>query len=194
MKNVCKLLALAVLLLTGIEVKAADKFDVKVSSDRFLTVELEEGEEGAILFFQDKNGEILFKDSLLLSDHYKKTFNLEVIPNGVYYLNLEKENSVLTAEVTKTASGLELTGKSSKVVFKPQFRVEKNLVKVFLTNPGLGEASFKIYDRKGDLVNTLTFNDLVVNKTFDFSKVPAGTYTITIKVEGRSFSKEFNVG
>lgn len=194
MKNVFKLLVVVVLLLANVEVKAADGFDVKVSNDQILTVELAEGEKGAILFFQDKKGEILFKDNLLFDDNYKKNFNLEVIPNGVYFLILEKENSIQTTEVTKTVSGLELTGKTSKTIFKPQFKVEKNLVKVFLTNPGMKEASFQVYDKKGVLVNTITYDDLVVNKTFDFSKVPAGKYTITVQVEGRTFTKEFNVG
>lgn len=194
MKNVFKFLVVVVLLLANVEVKAADGFDVKLSNNQILTVELAEGEKGAILFFQDKKGEILFKDNHLLNDNYKKTFNLEVIPNGVYFLILEKENSIQTTEVTKTVSGIELTGNSSKTIFKPQFKVEKNLVKIFLTNPAMKEASFEVYDKKGFLVNTITYDDLVVNKTFDFSKVPAGKYTITVKVEGRSFTKEVNVG
>lgn len=190
MKNV---LNLAVLLLMVSEVKAADGFDVKVSNDRTLIVQLEKGEKGAILSFLGKDGEVLFKDSLLLNDVYRKTFNLEVIPNGVYYLSLEKENSILTTEVTKTSAGLELTGKSSKIIFKPRFKVEKDLVRVFLTNPAKTEASFKVYDRGGTLLDTVLYKDLVVSKTFDFSKLPNGMYYITVKVDGRSFYKEIEI-
>ncbi|UJH91819.1 hypothetical protein LZ575_03915 [Antarcticibacterium sp. 1MA-6-2] len=107
---------------------------------------------------------------------------------------MEKEHSFQTTEVTKTVSGIELTGKSSRTIFKPQFKAEKNLVKVFLTNPGMKETSFVVYDKKGGLVNTIYCNDLIVKKTLDFSKVPAGKYTITVHVNGRSFTKEVQVG
>ncbi|UJH91820.1 hypothetical protein LZ575_03920 [Antarcticibacterium sp. 1MA-6-2] len=53
MRNVFKLLVMLIMLV-NFEVKAADGFDVKVSSDQILTVELAEEEKGAILFFRMK--------------------------------------------------------------------------------------------------------------------------------------------
>ena len=177
------------LLVMGVEMKAADDFDVRVSGNQMLTVELDKVEKGTILFFEDKNGEVLFQDRLANNGHYSKAFNLEVIPAGVYYLKLEKENSIQTTEVTKSQQGLKLSGKSSSIVFKPCFKVENKLVRVFLTNPGESTAYFNVYDRNGNLVHSLAYDDLVVNRTFDFSKVPAGEYIISVKVGGNTFHR-----
>lgn len=194
MKDVLKICGMAALLLVSTKVKAAEGFDVKISGNRILTVELDETEEGAILFFQNKNGEILFRDSLFLKEGYTKAFDLEVVPNGTYYLSLEKECSILTTEIRKTALGLTLKEKSSPVVFKPQFLVENDSVKVFLTNPGLKEASFEVYDSNGSLIDTIVYDDLVVKKTFDFSRVPTGEFTIIVRVNGKTFSRKMSVG
>lgn len=194
MKNVFKLSLLLLLLVTGVKMEAAEDIDVRVTEDRVLTVELEDVEKGTVLLFQGKNGEILYKDSLQLNGYYKKAFNLEVIPNGVYYLNLEGESSIRRTEVTKTAEGLKLTGKTSGIIFKPCYKVEESMVKVFLTNPEEKKAQFTVFDKRGQLVTSMDYNESIVSKTFDFSGVPAGEYTINVNVGGRTFSKKLKIG
>lgn len=194
MKNVFKLSVLLLLFVTGVKMEAAEDVDVRVTEGKVLTVELEDVIKGTVLLIQGKNGEILYKDSLQLNGYYKKAFNLEVIPNGVYYLNLEGENSIRRTEVTKTAEGLKLTGKSSGIIFKPCYKVEESMVKVFLTNPEEKKALFTVFDREGRLVTSMNYNDSVVRKTFDFSGVPAGDYTINVNVGGRTFSKKLKIG
>jgi hypothetical protein len=193
MKNVFKLSLLVFLLVSG-GAKAADELDVKVTEKRTITIELDNNTKGTVLLFRGKNGEILFRDSLQLMGHYKRSLDLEVIPNGVYLLSLERENSILTREVVKSPEGVELTGNPSQITFKPCFRVMEREVKVFLTNPGQKTAYFEVYDNNGELVTTVTNRESVIKKSLDFSRVPAGDYIIKVRVGEHTFFKNLKFG
>jgi len=69
----------------------------------------------------------LFKDSITTNSTYQKTFNLELVPNGIYYLDLDNEERVQTTVIAKTNSGLEIE-KESDFVFKPLYKIEDKLV------------------------------------------------------------------
>ncbi|MCM4160323.1 T9SS type A sorting domain-containing protein [Antarcticibacterium flavum] len=193
MKNVIKISLLALMLVSG-SVKAADELDVKVSQKKAITIELNNLSSSSVLLFQDKDGNILFRDSLELNGHYKKTLDLEVIPNGVYSISLEGERSVMSKQVVKTHAGLELTNAPAGILFKPCFEVKEKQVTVFLTNPGKKTIYFDVYDAQGIKVSTLTRREAVIQKRLDFSQVPSGTYTIKVRVGGRIFIEEFDLG
>ena len=193
MKNVFRLFLL-VLLLVSVGAKAADELEVKVTAKRTITIELDNLTTGAVLLFQGKNGEILFRDSLQSQGHYKRTFDLEVIPNGIYLVSLERENSVLTREVVKSNEGVELNGNPSQIIFKPYFKVIEREVQIFLTNPGKKPAYFDVYDKQGNRVTSVTNRGKMIQKRLDFSQVPAGEYTIKVRVGERTFTKNVNLG
>lgn len=193
MKNVFKLSLLVLLLVTG-RAKAADELEVKVTEKRTLTIELDNITIAAVLQLQGRKGEILFRDSLQSQGYYQRTFDLEVIPNGVYLVSLENENRVLTREVVKSIHGVELSGNPSETIFKPCFKVLESQVHVFLTNPGKKIAYFDVYDERGDLVTTITNRGSVIRKKLDFSQVPGGEYIIKVRVGEHTFSKNVKLG
>ncbi len=193
MKNVFRLALLVFLLISG-GAKAADELDVKVTEKKTITIELDNLTTGAVLLLQGKNGEILFRDSVQAQRSYKRTLDLEVIPNGEYLVSLERENSVLTKKVVKSIGGVELNGDASQIIFKPCFKVMEREVQVFLTNPGKKTSYFHVYDSIGDLVTTVTNRGSVIRKSLDFSQVPAGEYTIKVRVGERTFTKSVKMG
>jgi hypothetical protein len=193
MKNVFRL-SLLILFLIGGGAKAAEELDVKVTEKKTITIELDKIESDAVLLLRGKKGEILFRDSLQPQDHYKRILDLEIIPNGVYLISLEKENSVLTREVLKSTEGVNLTVNPSQIIFKPCFEVTEREVQVFLTNPGKKTTYFDVYDNEGSLVTTVTNRGTVIQKKLNFSQVPAGEYTIKVRVGEQTFVKNVRLG
>lgn len=192
MKNVFKNAFLVLSLCTGFLMEAAEDLDVRVLDNLNLKVAINSSEVGDILLLKDTYGKVLFTDSIGEMESYQKTFNLELVPNGVYYLNLDKENSLLITTIKKTDNGLEID-ELSGFVFKPCFQVEDRLVKLFLSNPKQLKAEMKVYDSNGILVGDVKSNELTVKKTFDFSQVPSGNYKVEIKIDGQKFFKELEI-
>lgn len=193
MKNVLKNALLVLSLCTGFLMEAAENLDIKVLNGQNLKVELIKGDKGDVLLLKDSFGKVLFRDSVGKTATYQKVFNLELVPSGIYYLNLDKESSLLVTLVKKTENGLEINN-LSEFVFKPCFKIENKQVKVLLSNPKELKAEMKVYDSNGTLVGSLNSKDLVVYKTLDFSKVPSGTYTVETKIDGQEFKTKLEIG
>ncbi|WP_417887862.1 hypothetical protein [Zunongwangia sp.] len=192
MKNLLKISLLALTLVLSNTLSAKD-IDVKVNKENRLVVELANSQKGAELVLADIHGEVLFKDHLK-SSSYKKALDLNEIPRGTYFLSVEKEGSILTTVISKSNRGVMINDEASKIFFKPFFKtVDGNKVMVSFTNPKSQEVNFKVYDREGTEVASSVNTDLVVKKTFDFSKVPGGEYTISLRVGNQVINKSLDV-
>lgn len=191
MKNVVKFFLVAMLLNTGV-MEASENLDIKVLDSQNLLVELNSGSTEDVLLIKDKFGKVLFKDIIPTNSTYQKTFNLELVPNGIYHLNLDNESRIQTTVIVKTNSGLEIE-KKSEFVFKPWFKIKDKLVRVQLTNPEQTKTFLNVYDSSGILVGNLNSKEVVLKKTLDFSKVPSGKYRIVIDSNGQKFTKEVNL-
>jgi sRNA-binding regulator protein Hfq len=192
MKNAVKISLLVILLNTGFMMEAAEDLGIKVLDSQNLMVELNSGSQGNVLLLKDKFGKVLFKDSITTNSTYHKTFNLELVPNGIYYLNLDNESRIQTTVIAKTNYGLEIE-KESGFVFKPIFKIKDKQVRVLLTNPEQKKTFLKVYDSYGILVGNLNSKEAVLRKTIDFSNVPSGKYRIEIGINGQNFTKEVNL-
>ena len=191
MKNLLKVTVLVLALVLGNIVNAKD-IEVKVKKEQ-LVVSLENTQEGSSLILTDMSGEVLFKDTLMESS-YKKALDLHSIPKGTYFLNFEKDDSIVTTVIRKDNDGVTVNKASSKIFFKPFYKTLEDKVMVSFTNPGYENATFRVYDADGNLMTTSTNNDLVVKKTFDFSEVPAGKYMIALTVGDRTITKTITLG
>ena len=193
MKNVIKNALLVSFLSIGFMMGATEDLDVKVLENQNLKVELNRGEKGDILLLKNTFGKVLFKDSIGKMGAYEKIFNLELVPNGFYYLNLNKKGSLHITSVKKTENGLEID-ELSRFVFKPCFEIEKSKVRIFLSNPKQITAVMKVYDSKGVLVGNLKSRDLIIKRTLDFSDVPSGIYNVETIIDGQKFYNELKIG
>jgi len=131
----------------------------------------------------------LFRDSITTSLTYQKTFNMELVPNGIYYMNLDNESRIQTTVIVKTDSGLDIE-KESSFVSKPSFEIRDKQIRVLWTNSLEKKTVMNIYDSSGILVANLDSKELVLKRTLDFSNVPSGKYRIEIEVDGQNFTKE----
>lgn len=189
MKKVINVILIAVGLTVGNVAYAGGDVNLMIKENQTLVVNLDDVEEGDLLFFTNKDGEILFKDSLLLKDSYSTSLDLGIIPRGIYYLHLEKENHIEVSVIEKTEEGIVIKGDLKKIVFKPQFKEKGKLITVFLTNPEKSATHLEIRDAKGTLVGSARNSRYNFSRIVDFSGVPAGDYIILVRNGNRTFKK-----
>lgn len=185
-------IAALVLMMTGGVFAKNPGLELSVKEKQVLVVELDQVEAGSFLLLEDVAGEILFKNDLT-NGNYETSLDFKVIPVGTYFLTFENDRYIRTSVIEKTRSGLEVK-KQPEVAFKPCFKVENNSVLVFLTNPGEKSTSLTILDAEGRVVGKAKDQEYIFTRTLDFSAMPAGEYTITLRTGKHSFKHKVNLG
>ncbi|MDT0646605.1 hypothetical protein RM545_07880 [Zunongwangia sp. F260] len=193
MKNVIRLSVVTLLLCVSLQVSAAEGLAVKVD-EKSIVVEVGNSVKGATLTLQDRDGVILFKDGLMDGRSYIKALNLEEVPEGIYFLHFEDEFHIFSKKITKSKECLTIEKKNLDVIFKPAFKVDSRMVRFSLPNPEENLTEVIIHDSSGEPMLSMSYKDSIIAKTFDFSKVPAGKYRITIKTKTNTFSKVMSLG
>lgn len=194
MKTTMKTLAMTLLLLVFMNVKAADELDIRINDQQNLIVELQSIEKGAVLSLLDESGEVLFKDRFFNERTYSKILDFENLPDGKYSLKLDKEYSVATSVIRKTGKNITISKGEYSFVYKPVLKVDGYKVALYVANPEETFMHVEIYDKYGESVQYFKTKDLILKRTLDFSRVPAGSYTVTIKTSRNSFKKTLTVG
>lgn len=184
MKNLIKNAIFVILLTAGVAAHAGEGINVKVNEG--LTLEVILAEKGT-LKLEDQKGEVLYKDASINENSYKRMISLAEIPDGTYFLEFEKEDSIVTSVINK--NGGEINIVDDAIVFKPVFDVKETSVKFLLTNPTQKRATLKVYDEDGKLVGEAINTDFVFKKTLDFSKMPKGEYTVSLRIGENNFLK-----
>ncbi len=190
MKKLSRFAVAVFLFLFTFHARAGKDVEVKIQEEQNLVVEFENMQSSAFLSFRDQKGEILFQDSLTNNKPYRTTLNLEVLPKGIYYLDIEKDFVIHSSIIIKNEDGLVFKGDSSKTVFKPRLKVDKEMVMVFLNNPEMENTRMEVYDSRGNLVCSFKDSRDIFKKTLDFSEVPKGEYTIKFQKGTRTFTEK----
>lgn len=174
----------------GMEV---EKDGISLNGDQTLVVELSKVNQGTLISFEDHKGVILFKDNLLRNGNYNKTLNLQMIPEGIYYLKVEKRFATRIWKIEKNSGGVEIFTNSSTVSFKPHFRKQKDLVQVYMANPGGSNVALTVEDKKGEVLVALAGKNKDFRKNLDFSSLPAGEYYIKVSKGKEKFEERVDI-
>lgn len=193
MKNRIKLMLVALVLSFSINAKASDGWEVTVDSSQTLVVEINKNLQKASLTIQDEQGNIFFKDGLMDTMSYRKSLNLKELPEGTYYVKFENGYNIFTEVVVKSQEGLQLKEGTRKVLFKPSFRLDEKKLRVLFTNPEEKFTRLEICDASGEIVGLVKSSSATIQKTLDFSQVPAGNYFVRIKSGDETFKNEFYI-
>lgn len=194
MKKLLNILIVVAGLTVGYGANTVDDLGLIVKEDNILLIQVDNVQKGDLVYFSDEVGEVLFKHKPALGDAYTTSLDLQNLPAGTYYLNIDKQYFTLTTRIEKTAGGLRIEDESPKTFFKPRFKVDEKLVKVFLTNPAETRTVIKVYDSKGTLVTTIKDKEESISKTLNFSNVPPGEYKIIVQAGRSAFSKIVQIG
>lgn len=170
-----------------------EKDGISVNGDQTLVIELAKVNAGTLIFFEDNEGDILFKDNLLKDGKYNKTLHLEMIPEGVYYLKVEKRFAIRVWKIEKYSNGIEISDNSSTVTFKPHFRKQADLVQVYMANHAENKIALTVEDKKGEVLVSLAEKSKDFRKDLDFSSLPPGEYYIKVSNGKEKFEEKVDI-
>lgn len=195
MKNLFKFsLVLGVALLT-MNVHASDvdfSLGVKKEKGKMITFAISETKQMQLTIYDAKDVVVHTENlnSLELSD---RTYDLQALPEGDYYLVAESELKVATYKISVVGETAELFENPISEEFKPMFMKYRGFVKVNFLNVDESPTVIKIYDRDDILVyDSGMIKDQNIAKVFDIYNIENEEYTIALTDNNKTYTKTFS--
>lgn len=144
------------------------------------------------LTIKDKYGKILH-DEKSVKKEFVKAFNLETLPIGTYFLEVEDDLKISTYTVNVTSSGLEVDRENVEKVFKPSVVQKNKSVDVSMLKLSKKPLDLSIFDSNNELIHKDSLKGEIVNKRYNLSNLKGGVYTMVFKVGDKNFEKTINL-
>ncbi|APA63391.1 hypothetical protein [Maribacter sp. 1_2014MBL_MicDiv] len=146
---------------------------------------------GVQVKLMDSDLNVIYSEKMA-QGHFSKKLNLKDLTDGVYFLSADDN-------MTKYSYTIVLDNNDVKIVesdedIKPFFRKTDNMIFMNYLNLDKSKLSIKIYDTESRTVFTQEVADeMIVEKAFNFADAFPGTYTVTVKSAGKTYTEEFVV-
>jgi hypothetical protein len=164
---------------------------------------LSEGKAKSVVLTMDASSygvQVMLKDADLnviyferMSEgQFSKKLNLKDLTDGIYYLSADDTFIGYSYTIVLRNNTVNIIETAEDV--KPFFRKTSNMIYLNYLNLDRSKFSIKIYDAESRTVYTQEVtNEMIVEKAFNFVDAFPGTYTITIKSEGKTYTENFVV-
>ncbi|WP_294331129.1 hypothetical protein [uncultured Chryseobacterium sp.] len=184
---------LAGFLLISASLMSKDRdFSISVGNVTAKTVnfEIANAKNVSLFVYNDIEGE-LFSEKLDTENAVMKSYNLEDLASGTYYLVAESETKVEKYRISinsNNAMEVEKTPVSS--VNKPEYNISGNMVRLHMTDIK-NSVNISVYDFSNNLFYTANKNgeNGELNMTFDLDPKTSSNYIIRIEENGNVFNK-----
>lgn len=157
------------------------------------TLTLNYAKQGTALAIKDASGSVLYSETIKATGRYKKAFDLNFLPNGNYFFELDKDLEI--KEIPFTLKSGVAKFNEEKVVYKPFIRVEGDLVYVSKLAVDGEPLDVKIYFTEKHKFNaTLVVADKLkandkIEKLYKLTGKNKGEYQIILHSANRTFTK-----
>lgn len=188
MKNVFKRITMLLMLLLTVVVSAKPMFDdVIVSTLKSKTINLQ-------LSNFDGNVDVLIKDIqgvLLYEEEFKgaklsKSFNLDLLPDGSYTIELSSETRINTIPLKIENSTVKVLEGSEVIIYKPVVRIKDDLVYISKLSMLDEKISMELYEKDAILYKSTPESSITFGKVLDISNLPKGEYTLVLNYANRT--------
>ncbi|WP_295212223.1 hypothetical protein [uncultured Chryseobacterium sp.] len=184
---------LAGFLLVSASLMSKDRdFSISVGNVTAKTVnfEIANAKNVSLFVYNDIEGE-LFSEKLDTENAVMKSYNLEDLASGTYYLVAESETKVEKYRISinsNNAMEVEKTPVSS--VNKPEYSISGNMVRLHMTDIK-NSVNISVYDFSNNLFYTANKNgeNGELNMAFDLDPKTSSNYIIRIEENGNVFNK-----
>ena len=159
-------------------------------------ITFENVKKGHQLVIKDANLLVVYKESIKKDGDYARGFDLTALPDGDYYVELNKDVQIVINPFT-VASGIVTFDKEKEtVIYKPSVRLEDNYLFVSRLSLDVQPLAMKIYYSKSayndrELIFSEEIEDTkIVKRIFELSKEKKGKYTVVFETQGRTFTEK----
>lgn len=155
------------------------------------TVTLADFSEGNYtLTIEDLGEDIVYYSEMLKTPKlFSKIFDFSRLEDGDYMLKVEHRNGTKECLFTVTNGDIKVSRKLK--VTKPTFSKSGNKAAFTLSNSSDEVYSIKVISPKGDELHVSKASGKVIKKSFDFSNVELGKYTVLVSSQQNEFAFNF---
>jgi hypothetical protein len=180
MKKLKHIAAIVFFLCTYFYAGAMEKEEeVRLNGEQTLLIDLTNLNQGTVILFEDQFGVTLYKDDLVTGGKYNKRLDLEMVPPGTYFLKVDKRFATKTWKIKKSVEGVKILG-SSFTIDKPHFRIQEEILNVYVANPEKQPIDIIVEDDYGVVLASIKASAKNFEKSLDFSRVPSGEYFVKL--------------
>lgn len=191
MERVFKLTAVIVALFFTTSTYATIYPIVNAGESKSLTIDLNDWASSDVkIIIRDNNGEILHNDGFAKGSIQKRKYNLANLPSGNYVLVIEGNNKKSVSNFMIAGSKVVFDAEETQFIYKPQFIVKNQSVEI--NHLALGEnVKVTIANANGVFFTKEYADKNTINTSFDISKLPYGSYVMTLSTANQYESVKF---
>ncbi|WP_299800833.1 hypothetical protein [uncultured Maribacter sp.] len=146
---------------------------------------------GVQVKLMDSDLNVIYSEKMT-EGQFSKKLNLKDLVDGVYYLSADDNMTAYSYTIVLDNDNVKIVESDEEI--KPFFRKTDNMIFMNYLNLDRADMSIKIYDTESRTVFTQEVADeLIVEKAFNFTDAFPGTYTVTVKSAGKTYTEEFVV-
>lgn len=192
-KSVIKVLLLVLLTVSGnILLANEEKANLTITkgNDKSFAISFDYQEEiDVIITFKDAFSVTLFKEDVKGIKNLSKTFDLNNLPDGVYFLEIENEMSIFSQMIEIKNDKMNYNEAGEYSINKPKSYVKEDSLYLSSQFSNETDVEVTIYNKLGEVVyDELLKNQKNLDKTFKFIEGQPNDYTISVRYNGRTFN------
>ncbi|TDS14486.1 putative secreted protein (Por secretion system target) [Maribacter caenipelagi] len=146
---------------------------------------------GVQVKLMDSDLNVIYSEKMT-EGQFSKKLNLKDLTDGVYFLSADDNMTAYSYTIVLANDNVKIVESDEDI--KPFFRKADNMIYMNYLNLDKSDLSIKIYDTESRTVFTQEVADeMIVEKAFNFTDAFPGTYTVTVKSAGKTYTEEFVV-
>jgi alpha-glucosidase (family GH31 glycosyl hydrolase) len=193
MKKLFQSVFIAGLLFVSADAMAKDKdfsLSFGTSTSKTVRFEVSNAKNISLVIYNDSYGE-LYSERLENEDSVIKTYNLEDLAEGTYYLISESEQKIEKYKIKISDDNkAEIEKTPFAIISKPEFSISDHVVKLHIANLK-NKVRISVTDYSGNTYysSTKEGENGELNMTFDLDPKTADQYIISIEENGNTFNR-----
>ncbi len=137
--------------------------------------------ESVAIFLEDTEGVTLVSETVEVKPNFVKAYRLENLPNGKYHFIVKRNGVKVVQYFDITPIGISLSENEREETLLPALKQKGDKIYVSSFVKKGGNTSVRIMNNEGGLVFEDNYNDEILRKTFDLSKLQAGVYFFEVQ-------------
>jgi hypothetical protein len=142
---------------------------------------------------RDESSAILIEEQRTATRKFTKKYNLNNLPKGNYFFEVEDDNSITAHEVQIEYEGIKILGQK-RIIYKPTFKQIGNKISLSMLILDSSEVEINVLDDNNNQVYSETIkNQMKLEKLLNFSALEQGKDLIRIRHKGYHFLHPFSI-
>jgi len=168
---------------------------VNISNTKAVDLHLKNSaKKNFVVQIKGQSGEILLTKKIKSdSENISQRYVLKNLPDGLYYMTVSNDLQKTVHPIKISKNQVIVEKSNTKKYYRPTISLKETSldINMLLLN---NKASLIIQDEVSEVVYATTFQNMTsINKRFNLSDLPTGTYSVIIRTEEQTFTENIEL-